>query len=1046
MEFYSTQPGIFDCKGNQVFANSVWPPEGIWWDADLGREFIERVASGQLAPTVNKFSPSSGTSGRVLSLYHDNVHQAYGGRPAFWGDIFGDWREETVLVTNDYSALFVYVSTTPATNRLYTLTQNPQYRDQITVKGYVQASYVDYYLGWGMTPPQPPPQSMANLIWRGDGTNVWDSTATANWRTNWFWVNNANTNPAVCNPGDSVLFDLTGSNNTAIALSGTLMPGDVTVYSPKNYFFDGSAGSLGGAMKLTKQGAGTLTLTGNHNFTGKTVVWDGAVYVNGNLQSSPVTVWGGTWGGALAAGKTGGRIGGTGQFSQSVTVKYRGAVTPGAGMNNPGTITFAGGFALEDDSALALDLSDDPTGTAKTNDLIVITGNLTVTGTNHIVINRLNTNLPPGTIYPLINYSGAFVGGLSRFDVSGVTGIPVALDKSAGPDRARREKFPRTRNDFLDGRARRQRVGFIDDTKLAECRSERPVRAQRHRAFDDTGATNLTVNLSGDLNCASIIVDSTTNYTIGGGGAIIGAAGLTKTNSGTLTINAVNNTFTGKTIVSGGTLVVSQLGAIGFPSSLGNPPGGSTNLILSGNATLRVAGESYSDRGMTLNSGTNTLDIVNGSDQLTIAGVITGSGGLVKAGSGALALNVNSYTGPTTIKSGGVSLGGGTANQYGFGVGPGGNGNTTVTMEGGTLTMFSDTSSYDTCYWNVVIPTNSMATIYGDARCNLYGALTGGGVLNFNIYYTRCELDGNWSAFTGQINMGTDSGGGDFRIGNTFGYANASVNLADHIYAYHASGSAVSLGAVTGGALSVMSGTPWTVGAKNIDSTYAGSITGKFPHKGWHRNLDAHRHEHLHRRNDRERGHVARQQPEFFRHGFGRGDGRRRRDACGKWNHRRQHHRERKTFARQFHRHADLQQQSDVHRRRQRVHGDQQITEDERPRESDGDFDLRRHVDRHESCRHARSRRQLQNFPCDHLCRFVQRIQSSAAGGRAGLEHKRIEQQRNFERHCRQCQPAVRCVDESGCGCREFLANQFDVGRQLDQRNELPYRTLHEQC
>ncbi len=826
MEFYSTQPGIFDCKGNQIFANSVWPPEGIWWDADLGREFMGGAGSGSLAPTIDKFNPSNGTSGRVLSIYHDNVHQAFGGRPAFWGDIFGDWREEIELVTDDYSALYIYLSTTPATNRIYTLTQDPQYRDQITVKGYAQASYVDYYLGWGMTPPQPPPQSMANLVWRGGGANIWDTTATANWRTNWFWAYNANTNPAVCNSGDSVLFDLTGSNNTAIALSGALTPGDVTVYSPKDYLFDGSAGTLSGAMKLTKQGAGTLTLTGNHNFTGKTVVWDGALNVTGNLQSSPVTVWGGTWGGAMAAGKTGGRVGGTGQFSQPVTIKYRGAVTPGAGMNNPGTITFAGGLTLEDDSTLALDLSDDPTGTIKTNDLIVVAGNLTITGTNHIVINRINTNLPPGTIYPLINYSGTFSGGLSRFDISGVTGIPVVLTNPPGQIALVVKSFRAPVAISWTGGQGGNAWDLLTTPNWLNGGVKDQFAPNDTVRFDDTGSSNLTVNLSGDLNCANIVVDSTANYTIAGSGAIIGAAGLTKTNSGTLTINAVNNTFTGKTTVSGGTLVVAELDATGFPSPLGNPPGGSTNLILSGNATLRIGGESYTDRGMTLNAGTNTLDIVNGSDQLTVAGVITGSGGLIKAGSGALALNVNSYTGPTTIKSGGVSLGGGTGNQYGFGVGPGGNGNTTLTMEGGTLTMFSDTGSYDTCYWNLVVPTNSTATLNGDARCNLYGALTGGGTLNFNVYYTRCELDGNWSAFTGQLNFGTDSGGGDFRIGNTFGYANATVNLADHINAYHVSGSGVSLGAVTGGALAVMSGTPWTVGARNTDATYAGSITG----------------------------------------------------------------------------------------------------------------------------------------------------------------------------------------------------------------------------
>jgi len=36
----STQPGIFDCKGNQLYANSFFPTEPLWWDSDLCREYL----------------------------------------------------------------------------------------------------------------------------------------------------------------------------------------------------------------------------------------------------------------------------------------------------------------------------------------------------------------------------------------------------------------------------------------------------------------------------------------------------------------------------------------------------------------------------------------------------------------------------------------------------------------------------------------------------------------------------------------------------------------------------------------------------------------------------------------------------------------------------------------------------------------------------------------------------------------------------------------------------------------------------------------------
>ena len=820
LEFYSTQPGIFDCKGNQIYANSIWPPEALWWDADLSRELEDGAGNGALSPVINKFDPNSGTAGRIYSIYSEGVHQAYGGRAAFWGDILGDWREEIVLVANDYSELRVYTTKIQATNRLYCLMQNPGYRDQATCKGYYQASYVDYFLGNQMPPPPPPPVSDAKLVWHGDGTNVWDAATTANWFTNWIYAGNANTNPAPFTPGDTVLFDLTGSNNPAIALAGSLTPGDMRVHSPKIFTFDSSNGSLDGAMGLTKAGAGKLIFNGTNNFTGKTLIGEGAFIVNGSLPNSPVTVRGGVW--------LDGRLGGNGLVGSPVSIYEGGGVSPGQGTNSPGTLTIANNLTLAGRTLNDFDLSDDPTGLVKTNDLLVITGSLTLQGTNTFVIRKLNATLPPGSTYPLINYSGTLSGSLTNFLVAGLTGIPYALTNPPGQIALVVKSYRAPATLTWTGGQGGNAWDLLTSSNWLNGAAKDQFAPNDIVRFDNTGATNPTVNLSGDLNAASLVVDATNNYLLTGNGNIFGAASLTKTNSGTLTISAMNNSFTGKTILAGGTLVVSELDAVGYPGPLGSPPGGSTNLILSGSPTLRVTGESYTDRGLTINAGTNTLDVTNSTDQLTIAGGITGVGALQKTGAGALAVSAsNTFSGATYILGGNVSLGGGNANQFGLGIGPGGNGNTTVTISNATLTMFSDTGSYDTCYWNVVVPTNATGTIYGDDRCNLYGSLTGGGTLNFNVYYVRTELDGNWSAFTGQLNLGTDSAGGDFRIGNSSGYGNASVNLADYIYAYHiTSGAAVSFGALTGGTYSHMTGTAWTVGAKNIDSTYPGSING----------------------------------------------------------------------------------------------------------------------------------------------------------------------------------------------------------------------------
>jgi fibronectin-binding autotransporter adhesin len=809
-EMYSTQPGIFDAKGNQIYANNLWAPEGVWWDADLLREFEDGAGSGALNPVINKFDPATGESYRLFSIYSDDgdysTHQAYGGRAAFWGDLFGDWREELVLVGSDYAHLRIYTTKIPAANRIYCLMQNPQYRVQCTYKGYYQASYVDYYLGNDMPAVPVPPVSDAKLVWRGGGANAWDTT-TANWFTNNVWVSNVTS--TVFASGDTVLFDLTGSNHTAIALTGSVTPGDVRVHSPKDYTFDGTSGGLTGTTKLTKAGAGKLTLTGTHSYTGATLVSEGVLRVNGSLPNSPITLRGGVW--------LDGRLGGTGPVGGPVMVYEGAGVSPGQGTNSAGTLAVNANVTFTGRTLSDFDLSNNPAGT---NDLLTISGNLTLQGTNTIVVHKLNATLLPGGVYPLINYSGSLSGSLNNLTVKGLDGAPYALTNPpnqialvliatrapatlnwTGGQNGNTWDLTTTSN-WLNGASK---DWFVPDDTVR---------------FDSVGVSNLNVNLSGTLDTASVIVDSTANYNLNGSGGITGSGGLTKLNSGTLTINTKNNTYVGTTTVAGGMLVVSELDAVGAPSPIGNPPAGSAGLVLSNGSTLRITGESYTDRGLTVNAGTNTIDVFNSADQVTIAGKIIGAGLLQKAGPGTLALSENNdHTGGTIIKAGVVALGGDVANADAFGSG-------LVTLDGGTINMFSSSSSYNSASWNLNVPAGSTGTLNADARVDLYGSLTGGGTLTFHVPYVRTTLFGNWSAFTGQINVTADNDGGDFRIDNSSGYANASINFGNNVYAYRNGGGATTIGAVSGSSSATMTGTTWTVGGKNTNTTFGGTISG----------------------------------------------------------------------------------------------------------------------------------------------------------------------------------------------------------------------------
>ena len=831
-EFFSTQPGIFDCKGTQLnYANKPFPPEAIWWDGDLVREFVSTIGSSATSPGIDKFNTATGSSTRVISLYSDanapnspyNNYIAYGGRPQFWGDILGDWREELLCVATDNSELRIYsvrsadaAKTSNGTGfRIPTLMHNPQYRCQATTKGYVQASYVDYYLGTGMTPPPPSPMVDTDLVWRGGvGTTTWDNGISSSWTEN-------DGNAAFID-GKAVRFDIGANASTPVVLSGTLSPKDLTVFSPKDQTFDGTLGSLAGTMKLMKSGKGSLTLSGSHAFTGTTTIWDGAFILNGTLTSSPITVWGGTYGGPAAAGLTGGRIGGTGTFSQAVTLGYRGAITPGSGMGNAGTLTLGNGLTAQDGTSLAFDLSNNP-GNPATSDRIAVSGNLSVSGKVGIVIKALNGTVPAGT-YTLLTYTGTLTGSASNFDVSVPPGTPYSLAVGSG---AVTLTVPVTRAPAsIVWRGSGAAWDLAASQNWLNGGSPDIFVGGDAVTFDATGTAAATATLTSALPVSGVTVNASSDYTLSGSGFISGTGGLTKSGTGTLTINTAND-YTGATTINGGVLAIASLADAGTPSSIGAAGVGASNLVING-GTLRLTGsQANTNRSMTLGSSGGTLDVVANGSSLQISGTLTGTGGLTKTGVGTLILaKNNTYTGGTVINQGTIYLAGSTANVSGLGTG-------SVTFNNGRLTM-ADVQASETAAWSMIVPASMTGRLDADGRCSLTGSLTGSGTFNYYSPYVRSDMKGNWSAFTGQINLVTDADGSEMRVSNSFGFGTAALNIGADSYLYYnvsSSSPTLDIGELTGDATTGVGGGPtsgrtvtWRVGGRNTDATFSGTI------------------------------------------------------------------------------------------------------------------------------------------------------------------------------------------------------------------------------
>ena len=393
--------------------------------------------------------------------------------------------------------------------------------------------------------------------------------------------------------GGNVTF--VGTNNLNLGTGAVTLTGNRTVTVTANTLTVG--GVIGGAFRLTKAGAGTLTLTGANTHSGTTLA-AGILNINsaqalGNVASAFII--------------TGGAIDNT-SGAALTTLNYP--------QNWNGNFAFTG-----------------------TNNLNLGTGAVTMNAARTVTVNA-NTLTVGGVIGGAFRLTKAGAGTLTLTGANTHTGTTLsagilninnaqALGVVAGAF-------------IITG-------GTIDNTSGAAITTlNYPQNWNGNFTF--TGTNNLNLGAGAvTMNAARTVTVTANTLTVGG---VIGGAGfrLTKAGAGALTLSGVN-TFTGGTTLAAGTLNINNAQSLGTVAGTFIINGGSINNT--SGAAITTLNYPQTWGGDFAFTGTNNLNLGTGAVTLTGNRTVTVNGNTLTVG-GTISPNTFDLTkaGPGTLSFG----------------------------------------------------------------------------------------------------------------------------------------------------------------------------------------------------------------------------------------------------------------------------------------------------------------------------------------------------------------------------------------------------------
>ena len=344
--------------------------------------------------------------------------------------------------------------------------------------------------------------------------------------------------------------------------------------------------------------------------------------------------------------------------------------------------------------------------------------------------------------------------------------------------------------------------------------------------------TPAAISLTEAVEPAAVVVNTDGDVSLKGSGAIGGSTSMNKAGTGTLTLNTLN-TYTGATVLHGGTLAFNTLkngdtpSAIGASSEFGQNwiwDGGTWNYTGSTTSTNRSA-NLYADTEFDVNSSAATVSM-NGSIEGP-ASVTFGGKGKVQPASEAFF----GYEGATIVKGGTLHLAYlGTLEDKKLQLGK----SQKLVLAGGTFSTKDANDNYTTYLFPIEAAEGTKSVFEPYRNCYIKSAFTGTGTIDFRISWVREYLQGDWTGFYGRL-IGNGTGSSNqLMLDTSKGIPNGVVELKGTIVMiYWQTNGDLHIGGLSGAAQATLGGCSkqtaghkmtWRIGGANTNETFAGII------------------------------------------------------------------------------------------------------------------------------------------------------------------------------------------------------------------------------